>query len=877
MRIISFICLLLFLSPSFAFARTMKLIAQADNSIVIYPGEEHLNAGSKNQIRIKGNQHLVIMKFMTKGLQRRFIESAELVCKQGNNSIEGVTISTMAADWDEYKSSALTSGILKEKGWGWPGGRFMDICGSNGFTLTCYAKSTIKNGYYHWQVDPDLIYANVLGISYGLVIHETSSDYSRNPTIFSREQKNQEPYLLIKFGKSFKPAPPMVKMVRLINRNDKENIALKVRAPRKGFTYKISVNGKLLPRWNIPFLQPGKWQIIPLRDIGLKDGPLKIRISNVNREGKMSPSIGYSDNLKFTKSITFPKIPPLPKPEKNLHAVSVIPLVDKYDAKGNAIGSLPMNYLFNNSVFNGQKIQLAGAKGEIIGFQVLVPKDKQIDNIKCFLPKLKTECFHIQYVPGKGGRKIPEILKSQIAKKQKAEYNAYAVDIYIPFDIDQQKITGKLIFSDNTSIPINLKIRNFSLPRNSSFLCEMNTYGVPDRLSDFYKLQKLAYNNRTHVNILHYGHGSAAPKARKCVLDMRMDMFGMNGRRMNEKKYNDIQPGAEKAFWDDFIKAFDPYLSGTYFKNDHRGSVPAPGFYLTFHESWPLNVRSFFNGNPDAYQAFKTKPEYARTFKNILQDFIKTATKQGWTDTGFQIYLNNKGKINDPNKAPWILDEPTSFWDYRALAYFSDLVKDVRGKRCPVKIDYRIDISRPQFDRGELWGKADLWVVNTKAMQNYPRIIQDRKKFSGEKIWVYGTTNPVESTNRDTMIWVLEAFLQGAEGVVPWQTVNRNGKAMEKADQLGLFVFADGDIYQSLRLKAYRRAQQDIEYLLLLQQKMNWSDSELRRFITNYLPIKGKTSQKNAEDAGTRIYEEISPENFRKLREAAAKLIENNP
>lgn len=496
------ICLLICLLPSFSFAREMKLIATADNSIVIYPGEEHLNAGKKSQIRIKGNQHLVIMKFMTKGLRGRYIESAELVCKKGANSIEGVTISTLAADWDEYNSSALTSGILKEKGWGWPGGRLMDVCGSNGFTLTCFAKSKLKDGYYHWQVNPDLIYANVLKLAHGLVIHETLSDYSRNPTIFSREQKNQEPYLLIKCRKGLNPPPPRVKLIRLINRDNKGKIALKIRAPMKGFAYKVSVNGQPLPQWNIPLLKPGKWQIIPLRDVGLKDGPLKVRIANFNRMGKKSPAIGYSDSIKFAKPIKFPKIAPLPKSEQNSNAIGLIPLLDKYDAKGHAVGQLPDNYLFHNSIYNGRTIQLAGAKGEIIGFQVLVPQNKKTGEIKCVLPNIKTECFQVKYVKGE------------------------------------------------------------------------------------------------------------------------------------------------------------------------------------------------------------------------------------------------------------------------------------------------------------------------------------------------------------------------------------NGKAMTNSDQLGLFVFSGGDIYQSLRLKAYRRAQQDIEYLLLLQKKMNWTDSELRRFIEHYLPVKGKTIKKFAEDAGTRMYDGISPENFRQLREATAKLLE---
>ena len=869
-----FILFLFLFGTCSVFAAEIKLPDTADNSIVIYPGEEHLNAGKQSRIRIKGNQHLVVIKFDTKALAGALIESAELVCEKADNVIEAVSISTIAADWDENKSSAMASGTQLPPGWGWPRGRFMDVCGSNSFSLVCFAKSQLKDGRYHWQVDPDLIYANVLGLSHGLVIQETLSDYSRNPTIWSREQAGKAPYLSVKYHNDILKNPAPVKKMKLINKTDLENLALQVQAPLQGFAYKLLINDKPYPQCNIPFVKPGEVQIIPLRDIKLTEGTIDIRITVLNRQGKPSAPMTLKDTIKLPGRLSFPEIKPLVKGEKNPEDIGIIPLVDKYDVQGNPIGKLPADYLYHNEVFDGKTVRLAGAKGEVVGFQVLIPNQIQQGEINCEIPGISTECYQIQYVKCKNRKSVPEIINPTQGRTRQGKFIVFGVDVYIPFKFIPAEVKGHLELPDGTRIPVELRIRQFTLPERASFLCEMNTYGMPDRLSDFYKLQKIAYQNRVHVNILHYGHSSAAPGARKCVLDMRMDMFGMGGRRMDENKYNDIPPGAKSAFWDDFIRAFGPYLSGKYFKNDYRGVVPAPGFYLTFHESWPLNVRAFFNGDPDAYQAFKAKPEYAATFKNILQDFIKTAAREGWTETGFQLYLNNKGKLNDPQKAPWVLDEPASFWDYRALRYFGNLVREAKGEKCPVKIDYRIDISRPQFDRGELWNTGGLWVVNTSAMLDYPRIIQDRKKFSGEKIWIYGTTNPVESSNRETMAWILESFAKGAKGIVPWQTVNKDGKAMIEADQLGLFVFAAGNIFQSLRLKAFRRAEQDIEYLLLLQKKMKWTDGQLRKFIEHYLPINGTTIKKFSEDAGTRQYDDLSPENFRQLREAAADLLE---
>ena len=348
---------------------------------------------------------------------------------------------------------------------------------------------------------------------------------------------------------------------------------------------------------------------------------------------------------------------------------------------------------------------------------------------------------------------------------------------------------------------------------------------------------------------------------------------------MDEKRYNAIAPGATRGFWDDFALAFGPYLSGAYFKDGWRGPVAAPGFYLTFHESWPLKVREFFNGDPDAYEAFKAKPLYAKTFVNILQDFIDRAARDGWGKAGFQVYLNNKGSLGDPNKAPWILDEPTGYWDYRALAYYGDLVRQAKGRECPVNIQFRIDISRPEFDRGQLRGKNELWVVSTSAFHEYHRLVTDRMERDGLRVWVYGSTNKVEEPNRTVQAWVLDAYRGGARGIVPWQTVNKDGSAMTKADQLGLFIFTkatDGKpvIRHSMRLAAYLAAEQTVEYLELARKKHNLTPGQVQAFIDQYLNLSGTVRSAYAEDAGTPEYGKVTPEALRQLREAAAMLIE---
>ncbi len=849
-----------------------------DSSVVLVRNEWHLNQGRHNRIRIKGNQHLLPMAFDLKPLKGKLIKSATLVCRQGAAKVNGLTISTIQAPWDEYKSNSLSSGVGPQTGWGYPGAMFPAVTGGNGFSLVCQAKTDLRKGIYYWKVDPDLIHACAVGASYGITLHEVDVDYSRNPTIWSRESRGREPVLIVDFGGTeAKPQPPT--QLKVTHSGDPESLRLHLRAPKNGFTYDIRVGGKKLPRWNTPFVEPGKIQVIPIRDVAAKPGrQTSISVATVNRIGERSRSVSIRTTVPKPKPVRFPQIWDLPKASHADMNFSVIPAFDKYDVNGKPVGNLPAGYGHRNAVCIGNGVQLAAARGEVVGFQLLLKGNGNV-KLRCDMPGIRTEMFRALYVDSKAGRIPDPLVPFKELTLSRDVATPVVVDVYVPFDFKQNSVNGTLKISDGREIPIRLKVRKFEIPREASFLCEMNGYGMPNSVGEFYRLQEVAYDHRVHCNLLSYGHTSTAPGVRKC----RMDLLMPNGRRMDERRYNDIKPGAKRGYWKDFIAVFGPYLSGNHFRNGHRGPIPAPGFYLTFHESWPLKVRNHFNGNPDAYEAFKESPVYAETFVNVLKDFIATAKREGWTKTGFQLYLNNKGKLNDRKRSPWILDEPTSYWDYRALRFYGELVKRAKGEHCPVKLDYRIDISRPQFDRAQLVPKSsDLWVTNHGAFKKYPRLVVDRKEREGLTVWVYGSSNKVEETNRNIHAWVLEAYRGGATGLVPWQTkrsVGRRGNPLRKADQLAIFIFdepEDGQrpVRHSMRLKAYRRAQQDVEYLELLRKRRKLSDGQLRAFIDHYVDLSGEVVKGYAADAGTARYGRLSPEGFRRLREAAATLLE---
>lgn len=872
-------CVFLF-SGNLVSAEIVQLPVTKDNSIVMVDGEWGVNAGTQGRIRIKGNQHIVAMDFDVSSIQGKRIKRAELVCFQGEANIPAVTISTIATAWDEMKSSSLQSGFEGVNQWGYEGAMFPAVVGGNSFTMVTHANSILRDGKYHWTIPPDMVHAMAIGISHGLAIHEHDADYSRNPTIYSREQSSKKPYLLVEWDDQPDVDPSRVNNLRLIFHDD-GFARLTFTPPVAGFAYEVLVGGHPLGRHNIPLATAVSQQTISIRDLPGSIDPVSthtVSIRTLNRTGQRSEAVTVRGKLFQARSLALSQSKQDGAADSSVapRGVAIIPVTDKFDLVGNPVGDLPAGYRNNNPLFDGKLVSLRAAAGEVVGLQILIPSGKSaIPKVSLEDASLRIDLLRAVYVDS-NRRRIPDpLVPIDDSRAQNQDGDAvFVADIFVPFEASAKVIHGTIAIDSEQVIPIELEVLPFSLPRKATFYCEMNSYGLPDKVDDYYALQRIAYDHRVHVNILHYSHHTAAPGARKSNLDMRL----RSGRRMNNKRYDSVQPMDSTAFWDDFVEAFGPVIDGSLFSDGHRGPIPVPGFYLTFHESWPLNCRMHFNGNPDAYKAFKDSTAYEQTYVNILRDFGRVARSKGWTETGFQVYFNNKGSLNELTKSPWILDEPVSFWDYRALMYYGELTDRGRTETPDVRIDYRIDISRPEFCRGQLDRRSDLWVVSSWAFKHYRRLVKDRMERDQLKAWVYGTSNHVHDSNRNLQAWALDAWMAGATGIVPWQTVDDSGESLTKGDQLGIFIFdSSGDerlsIHHSIRLKAYREAQQLIEYLNLLKATRGWNQAEMNRFVTSHVDFSSEVRKVNEDDAGTSAYANVSPLPIEKLKRAIADAI----
>jgi hypothetical protein len=117
----------------------------------------------------------------------------------------------------------------------------------------------------------------------------------------------------------------------------------------------------------------------------------------------------------------------------------------------------------------------------------------------------------------------------------------------------------------------------------------------------------------------------------------------------------------------------------------------------------------------------------------------------------------------------------------------------------------------------------------------------------------------------------------GLQGVLPWQTIG-TAESWKSGDELALF-YPDPESnaaapIPSVRLKAYRRGQQDVEYLELLRRRSDmppWMLGNWLRDVMDWTSVREGTAVQGGEDAGRVKYRELKSEDFAHLRSFVAR------
>lgn len=878
---------------------SLKLPATRDTWLSNVGAEADGNNGGAPRLKLKSIQEMSLIDIDPSVLKGRVIEGATLHVRDGGGPpLRRVTVGTIGAEWFEGTATSYA----QQKGastfnrrrhpdefWTVPGSNLCSVILGEAGTMWRMADAFPPDdkGWQRVAVEPAVVAARVAGISHGFFLFDdTGSEWERavekythqhfpNRFIHSRESGAENaPYLTVILGAedTAPPAAPtgLADEVGELPAGEAwlSWVTPKDEGPAGTIGFLVSVDGVELPRYLIPLAKkPGERVRLHLRDQKLAPGAeASVKVRAVDAAGNIGAATEKRIRVSDRKPAPLPGAAPKPfaevaaLPKLGDAEIAIIDELDKvHPVSGAMIPKQAENYLAANHIWSAKekKVRLHAARNEFVGFQIVVRGSAA--NLE---PSLRFEAKpgqpqssfgRLHVVASKEGPLPDPIvpLGSAADKLDGQKHATFYCEIYVPHDAGSGERRGTLQLhagEQSLEIAVALTVWDFTLPDYLSFLPEMNCYGLPANERDYYRL---AHRHRTVLNRVSYSqngsvHDGCAPKWDGVKLD-----------------------------WSAWDKRFGPYFDGSAFDDLPRRGVPLEGFYLPLHENWPTLIEPNYNGNYWADRAFTGS--YRSAFVEASKQMAEHVHQKGWNDTFFQFFLNGKNdfKTNGWSRgsSPWLLDEPANYQDYWALRYFGEAfhegVAKARGKG---KLVFRADISRPEWQRDTLDGLLDYSVVGG-AMRAYPRIVFDRKEAEGQVLVEYAGTNKIEDANVQPAGWCIDAWARGADGVEPWQTVG-NSESWRKADELALFYPARSNAdgvgpLPSIRLKAYRRGQQDVEYLTLLAQVSKEPRGAMGQRVREELRLvaeKRGTGFTGGEDAGVIHFSKLSPQDLWALR-----------
>ncbi len=903
-------------------------------------GEQDANLGGAKKLKTKGIQEFTLLDIDPDPLRGRVIHGAmlHLRCRSPKAPQRRLTVSTLASQWAQgtswrYKTQPSSASFRWAKQaqrlWAHPGSDITAVINGEGHSMWRFADPTPPDAQ-GWQVvpvEPSVIAARVAGVSHGLVVFDdVGSEYTRrgdrfqyrlfpNRFVYSREAgQAYAPYLTVYFGDQDHQPPAAIEAVQSsatdlpAGQASVSWITPPDAGPAEtiGFHARFSTDptfewgsAREIPRYLIPMAAPpGQTVTMLLRDLGLSaKQTIHVGIQAVDAAGNVGPiatmRVVTADQPKRSGINQGPApvepfvdrapLPQLKAPGQTRGvSVCVIDALDKVNpVSGAMIPPQPKGYKQANHLWSAKRrlVRLHAAKNEFVVFQIVLtgPTDGAIGEFTFdhdpAAHASQAKLLRLRHVKSnKGWLPDPLVpLGSQPIRIPAKDENipdqthaAFLAEVYVPHEAKAGTHTGTLRLACGgppLTIQVQLHVWDFTLPDHLSFIPQMNCYALPAppierayyRLAHEHRtcLNRLAYNWRGQVRS---GHAPDRPNRKSGRFD-----------------------------WTRYDRRFGPLFDGSAFNDLPRRGVPIEAFYLPINENWPMDVNQAFKGSYWADEAFK--PHYRKQLIDACRQFAKHCRDKGWDETFFEFYLNNKLFHKKDRwraaSAPWIFDEPVNTQDFWALRWygtaFHEAVTPIRGN---VKMAFRCDISRPQWQRDLLDGVLDINVVSG-AFYQYRRRVLARKQRWGEMVYIYGGANGVTGSNVQSAAWCVDAWSQGADGVLPWQTVG-NHASWRRADALSLFypgqpVGLRGPI-PSVRLKAYRRGQQDVEYLTILAETLAIPRWALGQEVRQRLGQQAQFHQASEHDAGQLRYDTLNPADLWALRMRVGTMLDRlNP
>ena len=405
-------------------------------------------------------------------------------------------------------------------------------------------------------------------------------------------------------------------------------------------------------------------------------------------------------------------------------------------------------------------------------------------------------------------------------------------ELFIPAATEPGSYAGELLIGSGAAEPVRLAIaltvRPAAIPERTSFQFSLNAYSSPGEyfgpaespafLAGERRFYVMAHEHRTTLALLGYGHSAHFQAG------IAWPLRGSG-------------PDMQVADWSAWDQRFGPLFDGSAFAGTSRAGVPYDHFYLPFMESWPTPMASGYRWNALTWEEHWKQagpvtegfsPLYRQQWIAVMRDLERHIAAKKWQTT-FQVYLNDKYfyKQYDPKRQRdgegtsfWLLDEPQHIDDFSALAFFGGLIRQGQeGDHS--RVVFRADISRPQWGRDTLDRLVDLNVSGGFA--DYRPWLEEWRVRYGQRVWTYGGAPPSTASALGIEQQALDLYARGVDGFVPWLTLGGPGNWTHFEDTCVLYDGTPMGIMgpcASLRLKAYRRGEQDVEYVQLLAEQL---------------------------------------------------------
>jgi hypothetical protein len=858
-------------------------------------GERNSSMGAAPRFKLKFIQELAALRFDVSAIAGREVKSARLYLrKAGDDKLRYLRVSTVNQDWVEGRNEKpygradgatwFYADSNSKKSWAWPSSAFCDVVMSSGHSIASYAEiRREKDGWISVEVAPALIYAMVAKDTDGLAVMDGGNLSLFNNLIYSREQNASAPYLQVETGDMLKAIPkaPIVKAEPSLSDAHLKTGAMwiTIEPDPAAACYRITLDGHPAPRWQIPH-PTGKTMRIILDDL-VPDKKFDVEVTAVAASGQVSAPT----RVIGSSSTAAPPPPELNKPSKPALAdkplaapgVYILPPLVKIspDTAKPLNADVEANFASVNSVWSGNAIHLAGAKGEYVDFQVFAPGQQpaiipgEIDATTGNIHSNAFELYSLNLAKNHD-KKLQPAYAIPLRPGESSKSPFIHVDVFIPKDAVPGHYNGTLKIKTDREIklPIEIEVYKFALPEKLTFWPELNAYSIPKNHLDYFRL---AQQNRCVANFWRF-----EPRVRG-------------------------KGEAIKVDWSEYDRDVGPLLSGDAFKANHRAGVPVECMYLPFDDNWPTNLsketyhyagywphkgdnRSTLVEHsmtaPPIDHAFSA--DYLAAFASVQKQFIQHFQEKRWSRTEMQCFFGTKQthRINYGSNHWWTTDEPSFLHDWLALRYFDGLW--ING-HTPAPFVTRADISRPQWQGEFLDGVTQVIYYGAGASSAPDQVhrIHLHERETPLKVRFYGGCNPDNQSNLATVAWILDAYLNGADGVLPWQTLGKE-TALDDNDASAfggnaLLIPAtrfNQPVVADVRLKAMRDAEQVVEYLNLVAQKRHLNREQLEAMVAQHLSL-SPASAPASPTADTDSFKAPKAWQINELKRALAELIEN--